>query len=279
MRRKMRWMPAVLAVACAALCFWYVYSVVMARDTTAPRISFAEETVSVSVHDWQGMLLAGVSAQDDRDGDVTVSLVVEGVSSIRADHSATVTYAAFDKAGNVAKASRTVLYTDYESPVFTLSAPLVFRGGIVPDVFSCVGAADLLDGDLTNRVKANLISENTITEIGTHQVELRVTNNMGDTVRLTVPVEVYAAGTYNATVNLSAYLIYVEAGRRFSGEEYLQSFTCGGETYAADALPGDATVTVESTVQTDVPGTYTVDYTVSYENYTGYSRLIVVVEG
>ena len=37
-------------------------------------------------------------------------------------------------------------------------------------------------------------------------------------------------------------------------------------------------VTYSSDVSTGTPGTYSVAYTVKYGNYTGYTRLIVVVE-
>lgn len=58
-------------------------------------------------------LLAGVTATDAEDGDVTASLLVEGISGRNDDGTVQVTYAAFDSNHHVTKATRAVRYTDY----------------------------------------------------------------------------------------------------------------------------------------------------------------------
>ena len=202
MRMKPIWLVVLLAVACGAVWGAYEYLVVAARDTKGPSISFSEEELVVSVRDDRSKLLEGVTARDDRDGDVTGSVLVETVSAIRADRTVSVTYAAFDKAGNVAKAVRNVRYSDYEPPRFSLSGPLMFRSGVGADPFAYIQAWDPLDGDLSSRVKVVMRSgESSISNVGIYEVELRVTNKMGDTAKLQVPLEVYATGTYNATVS------------------------------------------------------------------------------
>ena len=95
------------ALCCVAFAVYFVLSR-QAVDHTAPEISFLNEEIEVSVGATETELLSGVTARDARDGDVTGSLVVEGVSVLEPDHTAEVTYAAFDKAGNVAKARRTL---------------------------------------------------------------------------------------------------------------------------------------------------------------------------
>lgn len=280
MRMKPIWLVVLLAVICGAAWGIYEYAAVYSRDTKGPRIEFAAEKLEVSVHDDRSKLLEGVSAEDDRDGDVTASVLVEGISSIRSDHTVSVTYAAFDKAGNVSKAVRTVCYTDYEPPRFRLTGPLLLRSGMAVDPFAYIEAWDPLDGDLSNRVKVVMLSgESSITNVGVYEVELRVTNKMGDTAKLAVPLEVYASGTYNATVQLSEYLIYMKKGESFDKTAYLKSATLGGRTFEADNLPEGVKVRIDSDVRSGVPGTYTVDYTVTYGEYEGCSRLIVVVEG
>lgn len=76
-------------------------------DKTAPEISFVEDDgrliYSESMNEEE--LLEGVSAFDDKDGDVTESLVVEKVSET-AYGKVIVTYAALDSSNNVAKKSR-----------------------------------------------------------------------------------------------------------------------------------------------------------------------------
>lgn len=279
MRMKPIWLVVLLAVVCGAAWGIYEYAVVYSRDTKGPRIEFAAERLEVSVHDDRSKLLEGVSAKDDRDGDVTASVLVEGISAIRSDHSASVTYAAFDKAGNVSKAVRTVRYTDYEPPRFKLTGPLMFRSGISTNPFSYIQANDPLDGDLSGSIKAVVLrGEGSVSNVGIYEVELRVTNKMGDTAKLVVPLEIYASGTYNASVQLTEYLIYMKKGESFDKTAYLKSAVLSGRTYAADELPESAKVRIDSGVRTGEPGVYTVDYTVTYGDYKGCSRLIVVVE-
>ena len=249
-------------------------------DSTVPEISFTADTVSVSVGDDPTALLAGVSAFDREDGDVSASVLVEGISSIRKDHCATVTYAAFDSAGNVAKAQRTVSYTDYQSPRFSLDGSLMFRSGLSFDLFDYVSATDPVDGDLSSKIKASLVGGDTsISQLGLHEVELRVTNSMGDIARLTVPVEVYPAGEFNASVTLSQYLVYLKQGTAFLPRQYIQAFDTGyHETPLAQLEADNAEIEILSDVKTDVCGTYTVTYTITHRNYTGCGRLVVVVE-
>jgi len=81
----------------------YMY---MQVDRTVPVISFEENDLIYSSYVETEKLLEGVTAYDSVDGDVTDSIVIEKVS-LTGDGEAIVTYAAMDKANNVAKESRT----------------------------------------------------------------------------------------------------------------------------------------------------------------------------
>ena len=138
---------------------------------------------------------------------------------------------------------------------------------------------DAIDGALDDRIKATLVSrDSSITAEGMHLVEFRVTNSMDDTVYLTVPVEVYASNAYNAAVELSENLVYLEKGARFDPNSYLSALRVSGELIDLKNYGDRVSVTYSSDVSTGTPGTYSVAYTVKYGNYTGYTRLIVVVE-
>lgn len=277
-RRKSGWIVLAVLVLCCGAFAGYIYLVQRDTDRRGPEISFAAQEVTVSVHAPEEALLEGVTAWDERDGNVTADIVVESVSGISAQAQATVTYAAFDRSGNVAKAQRTVHYADYESPRFTLSQPLVFTEGRRFDVMGYVGAEDALDGPLDDQVKATLVGgEGDLSEAGLHEVQLRVTNSMGETVYLTVPVEVCPSGTYNATLELSDALVYLRKDTAFVQEFYLQGMRIGSRELALD---GESAVALEihSNVDTSVPGTYYVEYTARSGAYTGYTRLVVVVE-
>ncbi len=280
MRRSSVLGLTVLLIASILVLGLYIIFFGTPEDTNAPTIKFSSDSLILSVYDEPTMLLQGVKAYDEHDGDVTDRILVEGVSTIRDDHSVTITYAVFDEAGNVSKAKRVGKYIDYVPPRFDLNAPLFFRASSTINVFKNLSATDLLDGDISHRIKASLVEgSGSLTEPGLHQIELRVTNSMGQTVKLFVPVEIYEAGTYNATLELDEYLVYLKAGSQFDPEEYMGTLTYYGNSYPFSQLsPDDYNVEIESTVNTALEGTYYVTYTATYRSYTARTWLIVCVE-
>lgn len=275
-----KWALPILLVLCIAAFGAYIHNSNQDQDTTAPVISFEQGMLEISVYDDAEVLLSGVSAEDVHDGDVSSLVLVEGVSSIRDNNSATVTYAAFDNSGNVSKAERTVIYTDYRSPRFSVSRPLVFRSGSNVDIFAYLSAEDLVDGDLSDKIKATLVSgEGSINDTGLHQVEIRVTNSMGDTTRVTIPVEVYESGTYNSEVLLTDYIVYIEQGSEFDAFAYAQTLQAGSkELSLSEADSYNIELSIEGEVNTDEPGCYYVTYTAEYGTYKACTRLTVIVE-
>jgi hypothetical protein len=193
--------------------------------------------------------------------------------------------------GDAGKALRTVLYKygNRDSMQFLEQAgvPLYAdeSGRVLP---VSMQAQDVLDGDISHRIRVTSLGEQAITSVGIHQVELRVSNSMGDTVRLEIPVEIYAADAYSATLTLTDYLVYLPAGEELDVESYLKAYTRGNATVSLrGGLPEGCTMDVKNQVQTDVPGVYTVEYRISQtvgtgtgaRTNTGYAKLIVVVEG
>ena len=97
-------------------------------------------------------------------------------------------------------------------------------------------------------------------------------------------------GTYQASVSLTDYLIYLPVGATFNPKDYLNSFSMGNETTSLEnGIPKDLSLQTVGTVNTKIPGVYSVGYTVTYavtntgnpgesRTYSGYSKLIVVVE-
>ncbi|MBR2889529.1 MAG: DUF5011 domain-containing protein [Oscillospiraceae bacterium] len=280
---KRNWkLLVMLAVSLAALVGYRVVDG-LRTDSTAPVITVDDSVMlEVSVLD-RAALLTGVTAADDRDGDVTASIVVESARDITDDGCVTVTYAAFDSSGNVAKTTRTVRYTDYRSPRFTLSNSLVFTYGTNFDVLKVVGAEDVLDGDIGYRVRANSLEEVSLNTEGVHRIRFRVNNSLGEMVELVLPVEVHYTGRYNGELYLTDYLVYLEPGASFQPRDYLKEFIARGEgADLTEQLPSDLTVAVSGTVDPNTPGVYPVSYTVKRTvgnvEYVGYARLMVVVE-
>lgn len=289
--KNKNWISVLLIIVCVVGYYGYRALDLARTDTKAPKIEINTERVEVSVLDPKSALLQGVTAMDNVDGDVTESVVVESISLLNRDGTISVSYAAFDSTGNVAKATREAKYTDYESPKLTLSGPLLYSYGSNFDVLSTVGATDMIDGDIQHRVRATALEEDSIAVLGTHQVRFQVNNSLGDTMALELPVEVYASDTYNAGLTLTEYLIYLPVGANFNPTSYLGDFTLRGETTnLRNGLPGNYTLRTKGEVQTQQPGVYCMEYRVTYtvrnetnpnlnQEYTGYSKLIVVVEG
>lgn len=281
----------VLIVLCLGVFFGYRALDSLRSDNEAPTIHMSTQIPEISVEDPKNTLLQGITAKDNRDGDVTDSVVVEGLELLSSDGRLQVSYAAFDKAGNVAKSQREAKYVDYRRPRFTLEGPLLYRMGSNFDVLSTVGATDVIDGDIQHRIRATSMVTYSIAEQGIHDVQFQVSNSLGDTSTAVFPVEVYDPTDFEATLTLNSYLVYLKQGETFSSQTYLGTFVLMGDTTVLDGkLPAKYSLKTNGTVQTQTPGVYPVEYRVTYtqkhetdpardREYTGYSKLIVIVEG
>ena len=285
MKRRTLILTVILAACLVLFAVFWIYNR-SRTDSKAPQITVEQPELipEISVQDPQSVMLEGISARDDRDGDVTDQIIIEKITKLDASGQVLVTYAAFDESGNVAKAQRTFLYTDYEGPRFSLSAPLIYTSGSRFDILSNMQANDWLDGDIRHRVKTTMMDNTQLTEVGTHQVQFRVTNSLGDTEALILPVEVVESGRYDGKLNLKEYLVYLPAGAEFDPEDYLKTYVHQTRSISlTSGVPDELDLWTQSIVDTDTPGVYTVTYTMKYSNGSsssmGYTKLIVVVEG
>lgn len=274
-KKELRIYIILLLLLVLAACV-YFFLVRQIDDSRPPEITILSDTLDISVSDPEEALLTGVTAQDDRDVDVTDLLVVEKISDLSPEHTAIVTYAAFDHSGNVAKATRTIHYTDYTPPVFSLSAPLVFTLGSNTDVLSRVRVTDALDGDISHNLKGSLTGDSSgLNSVGTHQVTFRVTNSMGDTARITLPVDVLPSNTYTGSIKLTKNMVYLKQGVKFRAGDYFSHMSLGSTTLTrADGVELETV----SDVDTSTPGVYSVAITARYNTVQAFTRLIVVVE-
>lgn len=278
--KKQERLCLLLISLCLIAFFGYMAVDYLRTDTVPPEISFAPEALELSVHDPKSALLINVSATDAHDGDVSDSLVVENVKLINRDGTISVTYAAFDAAGNVAQEKQTARYTNYQRPVFSLNAPLAFPLNSSLEVLDVLQAEDIVDGDISYHIRATSLDKASVSTVGIHEVEFKVTNSLGDTVELVLPVEVYAPDLYNASLTLTDYLIYLPAGASFDAHSYLDTYTYGAvKSDLRNGLLEGYSLSLVGTVDTKKPGVYNVAYTLTSGNGTGYSQLIVVVEG
>lgn len=262
----------IIAAVLFALAFWQEIS---ADINSSPTISVPEGTLTISVEDGEDILLSGVTAEDPEDGDVTDSLVIEGISEFQDDGSRVVTYAAFDSTGNVSKVSRTFYYSDYTSPEIILLTDLVVQVGEQINLQNCIRVDDVLDGNITSRIQ---ITESDYSQYyaGTYDVTLEVTNSAGDTE--TVTYQIICTETDDSltstSLTLTAYSTYLEVGEDFDASSYINSVS-GRDDDGKSLTASD--VVIYDTADTDEAGQYTVSYTLTSVEGTVSTKLIVIV--
>ena len=274
----------VLAVT-AAVFLIYIWQERFSRGNRKPTIICPTDSISVSVESLSdnSILLRDVTAMDVEDGDITESIVVESVSQFVDEGHCIVTYAAFDSSNNVSKLTRHLFLTDYIPPRFKIKAPLEFSYSSNFNPLGSVGAFDCIDGDISDRVKLNLKDpDDDITAMGTHAVEFRVTNSMGDVSVLETEIEVYER-TYTETrmipnLRLKDYLVYVDRYGHIDPESFIAGVTLNGTPYELREYKAGSIEIDDSAVDYTTPGMYRVLYTCDNKGeYYGYSVLIIIV--
>lgn len=268
--RVLKFLLLVLLVAVGAAYGFTTASTLLSDTDVPPRIQCASELLEVSVSDGEEALLAGVTASDKQDGDITGKLRIRGVSKLVTNDTAKVSYIVFDSDGNAATASRMIRYTDYEKPHFALSRGLVYTEGEAIKLLDRLTAEDVLDGDITNSIRVSSRSSTSDPDIKT--VAVQVTNSMGDTARINLPIVIYSGTEVRPSILLTQYLIYLPQGGSFNADRYLAVVsTANGQGNIKD-------VQITDTVDTSTPGTYYVYYRYPYNYTVGMSVLTVVVE-
>lgn len=227
-------------------------------DSTAPVLSCDSDTVDIGLNDGKDALLRGVTAHDNKDGDLTDQIMVQGVTQLLGDNTARVTYVVFDSANNMATCRRTVRYTNYEKPRFALTERLVYTTQEPLQLLSRLTATDVVDGDVSGNLR--IVSQNIYPgQAGTYSVTVQVSNSLGDSD--TVELKVVVTEPENrCELELSEYIVYLRQGDGFDPDDYVVS-------------PAAWAVSAEHEVDTAVPGTYFVCYT--YDDDTVYQTVIV----
>ena len=82
----------------------------MQQDHTAPTIDVPEGDITYIEGQGEDVLLSGVKASDDKDGDLSKYIRIYDVAVLENGKQALVTYAVYDKSNNLGKASRMVSY-------------------------------------------------------------------------------------------------------------------------------------------------------------------------
>ncbi|MBE6733799.1 MAG: hypothetical protein E7563_00450 [Ruminococcaceae bacterium] len=264
---KRRTVYCLILLAISLVCFFgYKQYEKLTEDRTPPVLSCESDTLEVSVSVTEEELLAGVTALDDVSGDVTDSVVIEDISDFIKENTRIITYVASDDNRNVGRIQRTLIYTDYKEPVFSLTGPLSYVVGTRVNILGNIRAASTLDGDMTTKIRYGLdgVIDNLVP--GKYPVEYRVTDSCGKTTYFNTEIEIFDSAYSGIKVELKKYLVYVDKGKKFNPDSYFKGSNIEGE------------LSVVSNVNTKAEGVYHVDYYVSGVNASGKSRLVVIVK-
>lgn len=256
-------------------------------DHMPPEISIDKESITVSVKAGDEELLKGVTAWDDRDGDITDAIRISSKSHFIEKGRRNVTYVVFDKANQSASAERTIVYEDYVSPKIYLDKPLRFSVNEARNAnfYQYVRAEDCLFGDMSRKIRISLAEEWYDMEPGEYAFTARVSNDAGDIceVPMTAVIKddslIEVSKYYPA---LSDYIVYTSVNQPLELKDYLTGVIRGNTTYLFGE--GGLTVTpdlikISSEIDYSVPGIYEVEYSyTSLEGITAITKLYVVVE-
>lgn len=240
-------------------------------STEAPVISCESTTLELSVgDDQQQALMAGVTASDAQDGDLTAAIRISGISKFIDEATVNVNYVVFDSDHNVSSLTRTIRYTDYVPPQISVTRPLVYQYNEDIALLDRVQAMDCIDGDITKSIRVSSLEVGGEEEV--YFVAVRVTNSMDDSSELILPVVWYNTNTDRPEVVLTDYLVYLEQGSNFNSRSYISYVR------TAEGLVGKTDVQVKGSVDTGEPGVYYIHYTYTDGDLIGRAALTVVVE-
>ncbi len=262
------------------------------KDETPPVLECPESSIKVSVKDGESALLEGLKAWDDVDGDLTDAIRVSSISHFAEQGKRTVEYVVFDSSNNFATCKRTVQYTDYESPRVFLDAPLRVSLSELDtiDPTSCMRVEDVLDGDISNKIRISFDDVVYIQEPGFYKVTAQVSNSAGDTATLPLEMNIVDSGNSNESQKyyptLSDYVLYVKVDDQINLKRYLTGVMRGTQQFNfADNESGSvlnitrSDISIVNHVDFSTPGVYTVDYSyTSSSGVTGLTKMVVVVE-
>ena len=285
--RRVRFLISLIFVIACVVFGVYVVKVKMVEDNKPPVIESETEEITISVKDGEEALLKGVTAKDNRDGDITDSVRVSAMSHFM-NEKRTVTYVVFDASNNVGILERTLKYSDYSSPKIYLNKPLRFVVNASEDLdFSdYYTAKDVLDGDLTNQVRVLMKDNYYWMQDGIHDVTLQVSNSAGDVCSIPMQIQIIHNNDEDEKAKeypvLSEYIVYTSVGKEINTSEYLVGVTRNGAEFKFSELSyvSEQDIRIESNVDYSVPGVYTVEYSYKAEGAKkAVTKLYVVVEG
>lgn len=240
---------AMLFLACAALLAGNVV-VYIGEDRKGPEISVPQEEITYVAGTDTSALLNGVTAQDNRDGDVTDTVTIESIIPNADQTGASVIYVAKDSKNNVTKETRTIVYsTDANQAAAQAAAEQAAADQAAQDQ---AAAEQVAQGDAAGESAQT-------TDDGAAQNEAAIAALSAESPRF----------------YLTQYSVEVERGADLNELSYVQEISddkdSRDELYQGIQISGE--------VDTNTPGEYTLEYHVvdSDGNNSNAAQLKVTV--
>ena len=166
-------------------------------DKVPPVITMDESTIHLNSGASDEEILSGVSAKDNKDGDVSDTLMVETKTNFIEPGRFNVSIVAYDSSNNISKNTREVIYDDYESPTILVVEELRFPVSNDASKFSATSilsrlqAQDKIEGNISGRMQLTYEQNILITTPGDYKASVSVTNSYGDVATLPITITVY----------------------------------------------------------------------------------------
>lgn len=311
--KKARMILAILCLVCLGAGGFYVYTSRQDIDLEGPKLKAKADQIEASIETTEDELIKNVKAVDKKDGNVSDSILIENIKK-KADGAANefeATFVAFDKSNNFSKLTKTLVYTDYRKPHFSISQELRFPENQKLSLFDYIQADDCIDGNVSPFITVEgadeLMGE---PSKGIYDCKVTVTNSVGDSAELPLQVEIYEDSyeirSFRPSVVLTDYMIYHKKGEELDLTKLLDHVEDQGycridygsmvtttnkkgeeETVTEQIANGSedrwvniSQISVFSDVNINEEGIYSVmySYTSAESGYEGNTKLIVVVE-
>ena len=253
---------------------WGVSSfiVIKNKDDMPPVIEAQSDHISVSASSGDAELKQGLTASDNKDGDLTDQILIGKQSKFINKGTTEVTYIVFDSSNNAGYCTRTVDYIDYVSPQFHLSEPLVFEEGEKITILDRMTVMDSVQGDISDKIKI-ISSDVDEEEVGVYTMGIEVSNKFGDLVTAALPINIVAKNSNQAELTFDEYFRTLNMFEGFDPALVLPKIQLPDGSQGSEE-----NITIESNVDSSIPGTYQVLY--KYDDgdgITGSTSLTVLV--
>ena len=272
MMRVLRIDITLVFVSTLVLFAWFVYRSEVVADKTAPVINIEGDLLEVSLDATEEDRLKGVTATDEKDGDLTDRVIVESISKFTELGVCKVYYAVCDRDNHVARAFRKISYKGYTSPRFYMTRSLCFSQLEAINAGDVIGATDVLEGDISKNIIITSADYEYGT-LGTYTVRAETSNSKGDQIAITLPMLVEDRNLNAPAITLSDYLVYVKKGATVDPMRY---FVSALDSYEKDVSD---TLYMENNYHAEREGVYSFHYYATDQlGRQGHTVLTVVVE-